>query len=131
VQSDFAGSRFLNELLCAVVQKQKSLKHRGKFDVETGADRQGEWIRFMFRRANGPHVVVEVTDEQRGNLYLRSARRADRGRVLYRLENIHLVGNATELKNTILKTFAEAGYSEACHAGLQECWAQVSCRVVN
>lgn len=84
----------------------------------------------MFQRAEGPYVVVELFGEQVAQVYVRSAKRANRGKVLFRLEEIRLPANAQRIAEAILYTFETAGYAFDCHDGLRESWRSISFEIL-
>jgi hypothetical protein len=123
-------STFLAPISELISTRTKPIRHRGRFEVEHGSDEAGEWLRLMFRRASGPHVVVELMSDHVAQVYVRSARKADRGKVLFRLEEIRLPANAERIVEAAIATFQAADYSYANHDQLREYWISISCRVV-
>lgn len=125
-----AEPRFQNKLLRAVSAalgvKRRSLRHRGDYDIQLGADDVGEWLRATFKRASGPVVVIELIDSGFANVYVQSARKPDRNKILYRREGLRLVGNGSRVFDAIVSSFDCADYSESSHASLDAVWRKCS-----
>lgn len=124
-------NKFLSSVMLQVLKKRKSLRHRGEFEFESGVDEQGEWLRLVFRRAKGPDVIVEFLADQFANVYLKSARRADHGRILFRLEMARVVANARKVVDAAISTFEDGDYADACHAILKQRWKAVSLKAIS
>ena len=126
MSADTFKNKLLQSVSLALTAKRKSLRHRGDFHIEFGADDAGEWLRAKFKRASGPVVVIELLDSGFANVYLESARRADRHKVLYRREGIRVVGNATRVCAAFIAAFEIAEYADASHAALDAAWKKCS-----
>lgn len=118
---------FLRAIGLAVEKQRKSLRNRGKLTMERNADGEPpEWLRIVFRRASGPFVIVELLENRRGNVYGRSNRKPDRGKVLLRLEQVALLNKPQEVVDVAVRTCTDAAYSAESSERVLEHWKSVS-----
>ena len=122
----FFSSALLSSVHALLSRRRKPLRYRGRFDMEAGADREGEWLRVVFRNPTGPYVVVEVLSDQLVNVYLQDARKPRRGKVLFHLDNIRVSAGAPRIVDAIICTLKEADYSAASHAAVERRWRGLS-----
>jgi hypothetical protein len=109
----------------------KSVRYRGKLDIERGGGdgEHAEWLRILFKPGNGPATIVEVLANRLCNVYVRSTRRSDRGKVLVRIELMSVTANASRIVETIANTFRDADYTPESEATIRSHWRQASLTV--
>jgi len=64
-----------------------------------------EWIEIRYSSFNDPALILQTDEEHRMCFYLRSNDARDRGKVLFRLEEVRLVDNPSR----VVETFENVG----------------------
>lgn len=98
-------SSVLEDFCRRLEKRTKSLKHSGvSLSWAVSDPEEQEWVLFCFKTLAGMNVILELTEGNFADLTLRSNGRQNRGKVLYSLYDITIVGNAEKLLEAIEAT---------------------------
>lgn len=110
MQSNFPSfdSRFLNGVSRQFERRRKALSYVGELTVETEQPDYFEWLSINIKTFAGHYVIFQFVEDNRVDIYVRSSRRRDRGKVLFELRDVKLVDNSQAIVESCEKTAREA-----------------------
>jgi len=97
-------SDFLNRICEGFRARSKPLSQSGSLTHSSDLTDSYEWIVIYYRPRIGPYVILQVIENQQINLFLRSSRRHNRGKILLAMENVRVVDNATSFVKSFERT---------------------------
>src|SRR5438552_2817327 len=97
-------SVFLNHCCQAFTARNKALSHRGCFTYHSDPEDSFEWLTINYQPLVGPYVIFQIIEDHRVNLFLRSNRKHNRGKVLLAMENLTVVRNPSLLVEAFERT---------------------------
>jgi hypothetical protein len=97
---------FLRNAANSLALRRKSISHRGKLTISHDPDDDFEWFSAVYESASRRTAVLQLTEKNRAHLFIRSTRGKDRGRILFRIEDMILVDNAALLLTAFEQTIA-------------------------
>lgn len=116
---------FLRELDACIRKRGKALKARGHLELDAGESDEHEWITLRYRHGKSPWIEIDVWDDQAAELRLTSPNRKDRGKKLFVLSGLRLVGNVPLAYRTIEWTLFSAG-TYTTHEEITARWRSIS-----
>jgi len=97
---------FLHNICESFRKRSKSLNYTGKLDWETDPNDNFEWITISYMSGINPIIILQFWEHNRANIYIRSNRRGDRGKLLICMKDLLIVDNAKLLVSIFEKTIA-------------------------
>lgn len=128
-------SQFLDRLCREFERRSKSIRHKATFTFETKQPDEFEWLALNCRCIGGPYVVFQFVEDNRVSVYIRSSGRRDRGKVLFALEGLSVVGNSEAIvlacKDTLDSSYALArDLEDSGNADrIRSIWRQVAVKI--
>jgi hypothetical protein len=100
--------RFLNDLQKGFQRRRKAISHHGRLEFHQGVDEDFEWLTIVFSAPSSPSVILQLTEGNRVNLYVRSTVGRSRGRVLVRVEDLVMINSPTRIVDAFEWTLSAA-----------------------
>jgi hypothetical protein len=128
---------FLVAVVGALRKRRRALKHSGKLFVEKEAGEDWEELTIAYESYRGLVLIAQFLDGNRANLYLRSNRRQDRGKVLFRAEGMRLVNNgpgiiaAFEQSTGATRTLRDLDAIDEMRENVDKLWSRLNMSVVS
>ena len=91
---------FLDGICRACDRRRKAIAYHGTLEFDASPDGEPEWIEIRYSSFNDPVLILQIDDEHRMCFYLRSNETRNRGKVLFRLEDVRLVDNPSLVVET-------------------------------
>ena len=116
--------------------RRKALKHHGELKWETKQPDDFEWLTVNFTPLVGDYCIFQFVEDNRVCIFVRSQKRANRGKILLAIEDIKIVDNSGDIVDAMETTIANSGSlqsvssSEAVVA-IRAAWSKVEVRVVD
>lgn len=130
------NSPFLKHISDRIGRRRKAIRRSGKLSWETKQPDDFEWLTVYVTPLVGDYCIFQFVEDNRVSIFVRSRRRANRGKILLAIEDIKVIDNAHEIVNAMETTIAESGMLQP--GNLQEAdnviraaWANVEVRVAN
>ena len=101
-------SRFLRDVCRAFQRRRKAIAYSADFYFETDPKDEFEWIVIYHESRIQPIIILQLVEDSRFCLYLRSQKVKNRGKVLVELNDRYLICNAEQLVETFEKTISMA-----------------------
>lgn len=101
-------SEYLSNIARRFEQRRKALRHQGKISWDTKQPDEFEWLTVKFIPLLGNYCIFQFAERNRAWIYVRSKRRANRGKVLFSIENVTLFDNAAGIINAAEITIAHS-----------------------
>ena len=98
----------LRALSTAFDRRGKALRYQGELRWSTRRNDDFEWLTVSHQPDTGPALIAQFWEGNHASVFARSQLPTDRGRVLARLENARLVGNAKKIVGAFEETLAQA-----------------------
>ncbi len=118
---------FVEDVWSLLSTKRKKIRFIGDLSATKEEDEaDGDFLSLSFSKPSSPYVVVEVRESQHVNVYLRSSAKADRGRVVCRIEGLRVVKNPRAFVDTLIWLYREADYSDC--EGIRARWERIALR---
>ena len=79
-------SDFMAAVSNAFISRRKAYSYHGDVDYEFGDEERPEWFALHYRSYSYPMISLQIVQDYRINLCIRSNKRKDRGKILFKLE---------------------------------------------
>jgi hypothetical protein len=128
------SDRFLKACSEVLWRRRKAIRHHGSLSFSSDPDDSFEWFTVYYSSHNYPSVILQLVQGGRVSVFVRSNLRADRGRVLFRVEDVRTFATGEAVVKvwewTIEKTqTADQGDSEIWKE-IGRKWKEVTIKVV-
>ena len=89
---------FLTNAHAGLMRRKKSISRRGQLFIEKNTDDDDyEWLTIAYQCTNRFTFVLQLLEANRAHIYVRSNRAKDRGKIIFRMEDMFLPDNASVL----------------------------------
>ena len=99
---------FLDGICRAFDRRRKPIAYHGTLEFDASPEGELEWIEIRYSSFNRPVLILQIDEEHRVCFYLRSNEAHNRGKVLFRLEDVRLVDNPSVVVECFEATIAES-----------------------
>jgi hypothetical protein len=128
---------FLDRACRAFERRRRAISHHGKFSIDSDPNSNTEWLTLVYSSFNHPSLILELTEGNKANFYIRSNQPKSRGKVLLRLEDLRLVDNPSRLVEIFEWTISgsrrledDTGSCTAVRDSILQRWLRLSVRIV-
>lgn len=117
---------FLRNATSNIARRRKSLSHKGRLTISSEPEDTFEWLTLAFECASRISVVLQLSEKNRANIFVRSNRGKDRGKILARIEDMTVIDNGRWIVSALEDTISLAAqYEEGREFDLDTIWDEV------